>query len=256
MPRLKGMPTPLQRLIRRALLPLAILAGVLAPTVTATPAHAAIGPVYKGLGWKANTAATVYSLSPEPYVIVFADTTARTKLSRYFTGPAAQVTTAIGVKVTVSTLIDTTPATSCPAYHRIVVHYTYRPMGTIGMSQARPCSRISDNSAWGGTILMDSEYWTHTAWFSTNTTINDGYRKDTATHELGHILGLDHPNTDLNKDGKISSRECVVSTAGRKPVMCSTNRGTAATADAGRFTTEFDLPGLRQMLRNYTLRQT
>lgn len=251
------MPSSPSRSVRRILLALtATLALALAAlTAAATPAHAATGPVYKGTGWKANTVSGIYSLSPEPYTIVFANTTARTILTKYFTGPAAQVTTSVGVKVTVSTILDTSAATACPAYHRIVVHYTYRPMGTAGMSQARPCYALSDRSAWGGHILMDSEYWTKTAWFSTNSTVNDGYRKDTAAHELGHILGLDHANTDVDRDGVVENRECVKSTAGRKPVMCSTNRGTAATADAGRYTTEYDLPGLRQMLANFALRK-
>ncbi len=249
MPRLKGMPSPLRRLTRRLLIPLAALTGVLALTAATTTA-----PVYKGTGWKAETKAGIYSLSPEPYTIVFADTTARTKLTKYLTGPAAQVTTAVGVKVTVSTAIDTTPLVNCPGKHRIVVHYVYRPLGTKGMSRALPCYNTADGAAWSAHILMDTEYWTTSTWFSTNATVNETYRRDAVTHELGHALGLDHPNTDLDKDGVVESRECVKSTAGRKPVMCSTNRGPAAAADGGKFTTEYDLPGLRQLLKNYTLR--
>ncbi|MFK0288309.1 hypothetical protein ACIQVL_48735 [Streptomyces sp. NPDC090499] len=245
--------------IRRTLA--AVIAGLLTVAAlllaSSTDAHGATTtPVYSGTGWKAETGAGIYSLSPDPYVVVFANATARTKLRSYFTGPAAQVTTTVGVPITVSTTLDTTPITTCPTRHRIIVHYTYRPMGTKGMSQTRPCHSTADGSAWSAHISLDTEYWTTSAWFSTNPTVNDGYRKDTATHELGHALGLDHPNTDLNKNGIVASGECVKSTAGREPVMCSTNRGPAATADAGRFTTEYDLPGLRQLHTNYYLRQT
>ncbi|HEX5567255.1 MAG TPA: hypothetical protein VFY14_10110, partial [Streptomyces sp.] len=144
---------------------------------------------------------------------------------------------------------------ACPPRHRIVVHYTYRPMGIKGMSQARPCYNTADRSAWGGHILMDSEYWTHRAWFSTNPTVNEAYRRDISTHELGHILGLDHANTDVNRDGRIANYECVKSKSGRKPIMCSPNRKPAV-ADGGKFTAEYDIPGLKQMLRNYHLRKS
>ena len=244
--------------IRRTLLAVtaALLTVAALLLASATDTHAAsTTPVYKGTGWKAETSLGIYSLSPAPYVIVFANTTARTKLAPYFKGPAAQVTTSVGVPITVSTTLDTTPLTACPARHRIVVHYTYRPMGTKGMSQTRPCHNTTDGSAWGGHISIDTEYWTTSSWFSTNATTNDGYRKDTVAHELGHALGLDHPNQDLNKNGIVSSGECVKSAGGRKPVMCSTNRGAPAPADAGQYTSEYDLPGLRQMLANYTLRQ-
>ena len=244
--------------IRRTLLAVAAALLTVAALIlaSATDARAAsTTPVYKGTGWKAETSLGIYSLSPAPYVIVFANTTARTKLAPYFKGPAAQVTTSVGVPITVSTTLDTTPLTACPARHRIVVHYTYRPMGTKGMSQTRPCHNTTDGSAWGGHISMDSEYWTSSTWFSKTASLNEAWRKDAATHELGHILGLDHPNQDLNKDGKVASQECVKSTAGRKPIMCSPNRGQPTVADGGRFTSEYDLPGLRQLLANYTLRQ-
>lgn len=250
------MPTP--RRIRHTLTysPLLALLALLAVLLAPHPAHATTtAPVYKGTGWKAWTSNGIYSLAPDRYTIVFADTTARTRLSAYLTGPAAQITSSVGVPITVSTTLDTTPVTACPARHRIVVHYTYRPMGVRGMSQTRACHTVADGSAWGGHISIDTEYWSTTSWFSTNATTNNNYRKDTVTHELGHALGLDHPNTDLNKDGVVASGECVKSAAGRKPVMCSTNRGAPAAADAGRYTSEYDLPGLRQLLKNYVLRQ-
>ncbi|QBJ94472.1 hypothetical protein D0Z67_29320 (plasmid) [Streptomyces seoulensis] len=253
------MPQPKPARIRRTLTALTAAdltaAALLLASATDTRA-ATTTPVYKGTGWKAETGSGIFSLSPDPYTIVFADTTARTKLTSYLTAPAAQVTGSVGVPVTVSTSLDTTPTSACPARHRIVVHYLYRPMNVSGMSQALPCHNTGDGSAWGGHILMDSEYWTSSTWFSTNVTTNEARRKDAVTHELGHILGLDHPNTDLDKDGVVENGECVKSTAGRKPILCSPNRGVPAATDGGRFTTEYDLPGLRQMLANYYLRQT
>lgn len=256
MPRLKGMPAlphAPRRTLTTTVLALAITIGL---TLTAAhTAHPATGPVYSGKGWKALTSQGIYSINPDPYVIVFATSTARSKLSKYLTGPAAQITTATGVPVTVSTILDTTPADTCPARHRIVVHYTYRPAGVKGMSQARVCHQIPEGSAWGGHLLMDSEYWTVPAWFSANTTVNDTYRKDAVAHELGHLFGLDHPNTDLDKDGAVEAKECVKNTAGVKPVACSPNRGYTSARVGGRYTTEFDVAGLRQLALNWYLRQ-
>jgi len=257
-PRLKGMPSipRTSRALRIAFTAIAaavflILAGHLTPAGAATTT-----PVYSGTGWKANTHYGIYSINPDPYEIVFADTTARTMLTKYLTGPAEQITTITGVPVTVTTAIDATPTSTCPARHRIVVHYTYRPTGVAGMSQALPCHQISDGSAWGGHVLMDSEYWTSSTWFSSNATVNDTYRKDALAHELAHIFGLDHPNTDLDHDGLVEAKECVKNSSGVKPVLCSPNRGYTTASVGGRYTAEFDAAGLQQMALNWYLRQT
>lgn len=248
-PRLKGMLTTKRR-IRRTLLPAISVTAAATALIAATTAT----PVYSGTGWKANTTRGIYSLHPDPYTVVFADSTARTKLAGYFKTPAGQVTTSVGVQVTVSTTLDTTPTSACPPRHRIVVHYTYRPAGTKGYSRALPCYDMSDGSAWGGHVLMDSEYWTTASWFSTNATLNEAYRKNAVTHELGHVLGLEHPNTDRDGDGTVEAFECVKTSSGWRPVMCSPNGGYRTATGAGKFTTEFDVPGLRQMLANYYLR--
>lgn len=234
----------------------AVLAGLTAclSLLAAPHAHAVTTtPTYKGTGWKAWTSNSIYSLGPGPYTIAFADSTARTKLAKYFTTPAAQVTTSVGVPITVTTTLDTTPATSCPPKGRIVVHYSYRPTGTKGMSQARACHGLADGSAWSAHLLMDSEYWTSSAWFSTNATLNEAYRRNAITHELGHALGLAHPNYDRDKDGVVENYECVKDSAGWTPVLCSPNGGTRTSTGSGKFIS-FDLAGLKQMAANYYLR--
>lgn len=218
------------------------------------PAGAATPPVYNGRGWKILTSEGIYSLHPDPYEIVFADTTARAKLKAYLIKPAAQVTSVTGVQVTVTDTIDLTPADVCPPRHRIVVHYGHQPMGISGMSQARPCYSVADGSAWGGHVLVDSEYWTTPSWFSTDPVKNDAYRWNAVSHELGHVLGLDHPNTDVDGDGTVEPYECVTTASGTRPLMCSPNGGYLNTLDAGRFTPPFDEPGLKQLAANWYLR--
>ena len=245
--------------VRRLLLTLAAITAALCAILAASapPAHAATTPVYQGTGWKAETDSFhIYSLAPGPYTVVFANETARTKLAGYFTKPAGQVTSSVGVPVTVTTTIDTTPATSCPGKGRIVVHYVYRPLGAAGFSQARPCYNTLDGSAWGGHVLMDSEYWTTANWFSSTASLNEAYKRNAVTHEFGHILGLDHPNSDLDHDGRIESFECPKNTSGWTPVLCAPNGGNRTATYSGSFVTAFDLAGLKQMAANYYLRQT
>ncbi|MFE3326881.1 hypothetical protein [Streptomyces sp. NPDC059176] len=236
---------------------LAVLASAVALVLAlAHPADSATGPVYSGRGWQIWTGQSIYSLNPDPYEIVWADATARSKLKSYLTKPAAQATSITGVQITVTDTIDLTPTTLCPPRHRIVVHYSYRPTGQSGMSEALACYEVSNNSAWGGHMLIDSEYWTQANWFSTDATKNDAYRANTVTHELGHVLGLAHPNTDVDGDGLVEPNECVATASGTRPVMCSPNAGGYLNpVDAGKFTPPFDEPGLRQLAQNWYLRQ-
>ncbi|MEU9014297.1 hypothetical protein AB0D12_31910 [Streptomyces sp. NPDC048479] len=220
-------------------------------TLTAMPAQAA-GPAYSGKGWKANTTAGVYSFGNWPYTIVYADATARTKLRGYFNAPAAQLTSVTGLKFTNSTIIDTTPVGSCPAKGRIVVHYQYRPTGQKSISHASPCYMPTSRAAAGGHVQMDSEYWTVPGWFSSNAAINEYYRKNLVTHELGH-MALAHPNRDINRDGKVANYECDKNTSGWYPVMCSPHGGARSPNFAGLYT-PYDVTGLKQMAANWSLR--
>lgn len=237
----------------RTLAVLVCAAGLL--LASAPPAEPATGPVYSGRGWQIGTRWQIFSLNPDPYTIVWADTAARDKLKPYLTKPAAQATAVTGVQITVTDTIDTTPADVCPSRHRIVVHYGYQPVGQEGISQARPCYEIANGSAWGGNILIDSEYWTAPGWFSADATKNDAYRANSVSHELGHILGLDHANVDLDGDGAVEKQECVATATGTKPLLCSPVAGGYLNPiDAGKFTPPFDEPGLKQLAANWYLR--
>ncbi|TXS39698.1 hypothetical protein EAO77_36130 [Streptomyces sp. t39] len=228
----------------------ALTAGSAMVAVTTPP-----GPVYSGPGWKASTVRPLLSIHPDPYYIVFADATARSILKPYFTGPAAQITAITGVPVVVTDILDTTPVGTCPGRHRIIVTYEHQPMGVTAYSQARPCYSIADNSAWGGHVRMDSEYWEVPAWFSTNSTTNETYRKNLSAHELAHIFGLDHPNEDHDGDGTVERFECVKNAAGWTPTQCSPNGGDRSATGAGKYVADFDAKGLKQMADNYWLRQ-
>ncbi|GAA2673956.1 hypothetical protein GCM10010400_40140 [Streptomyces aculeolatus] len=238
--------------IRRlaTVVPAAVLAAL-----AAAPAHAADGPVYAGKGWKAFTSAGIYSISPDPYVIDFASTTARDRLAPALKRAAAQITAVTGVKVTVSSKLRPGARPSCSEAPRHVMtfHYKYRPTGKKGMSHAWPCTASVNGSAWGGAAAVNSEYWTTRHYFSKNSTTNRVRRDNVIIHELGHLFGLAHANTDRDRDGRVEGGECVQNSAGRKPVMCTPTGGYHTAANGGQYTT-FDAPGLKQMRRNYDLR--
>jgi hypothetical protein len=83
--------------------------------------------------------------------------------------------------------------------------------------------------------------------------VNEARRRNAVTHELGH-LALGHPNRDLDRDGIVEPYECERTAYGYLPVMCSPSGGYTSSAGGGKFTS-VDTPGLRQMVRNWSLRQ-
>ncbi|GGU62330.1 hypothetical protein [Streptomyces lavendofoliae] len=246
----------LSRRIRLAGILTAVTAALTAVVAAPSPTAAVTTtPTYEGRGWRAWTERGIYSIADEPYTIAFADPAGQSVLTRYYQRIAAHFTEVTGIPMTVTTTLDLTPLGTCPARRRIVVHYSHQPTGARGMSEASPCYQISNGSAWGGHIEIDSEYWTQPAWFSSDPAKNDAYRTNTLAHELGHIMGLAHPNKDLDGDGTVEDHECVATATGTRPLMCFPRGGYYNSVDAGKFTPPFDQPGLQQLAANWYLRQ-
>lgn len=215
-------------------------------------------PVYSGTGWQIATKDGIHSLSPKDYTFTFTDTSSRTRLTPYATAMASQLTSVTGTQFTVSTTIETPPAEgSCPAEHHLILGVKYRPTGVKGMSRAWNCytnrpGQPDYRAAWGGWTWIDSEYW-YASWFSTNSTVNAAQVKNAITHEVGHLVGLDHPNRDLDGDGVVEDYECARTTYGYLPVMCAPGLGGYTTASGGGQFTSIETPGLRQLVANYGL---
>ncbi|MET7429653.1 hypothetical protein ABZT16_11725 [Streptomyces flaveolus] len=244
------------RLRARRTLPVILAALLLA----LAPGHAtAAGLVYSGPGWQIAAEDDIHSLdTQDPYLFTFTDTASRTRLTPYATAVAAQLHEVTGLTFTVTTTIEAPPAEgSCPTEHHMTLGVKYRPTGVKGMSRAWTCYTNRPGSpdyhaAWGGWTWIDSEYW-YANWFSTNSTVNTAQIKNAITHEIGHLVGLAHPNTDVDGDGVIEDYECVRTTYGYLPVMCAPGLGGYTTTDGGGDFTSKDTPGLRQLVANYGL---
>ncbi|WP_431045640.1 hypothetical protein ACQUSR_29305 [Streptomyces sp. P1-3] len=232
------------------------------------PAHAA-GDVYQGTGWRISTHHGIQSLSPDPYVIRLVKPTADDKLTpaqnkaaeaqlrTLLKKSAAQLTSITGTKFTVSDAYHS-PETACSSAERhvIVVGLRYRPFdGKPGMSRAWPCSASGNRSAWGGWIWMDSEYW------MPDRKLEPWILANAVTHEVGHSIGLNHPNVDgPDADKTADPYECVTNSSKDTPVMCSPNGGygrgkggsvTRAKQHGGQYT-PWDIEGLKALKANFT----
>lgn len=230
----------------------AVLAAVAVTTALAATAEAATpGQVTAGTGWKLDAAGTT-SIAPGTYTIEFDSTTARTKLTAYLKLAAANLQAQTpGIKFVVTTTIQKRATTGCQKYRTIVASLEYRPSGKAGYSFGGNCFNTGDKSLWSGYMRYNTEllvpgYFSKTA--STNT-----YRiRNNIAHELGHAVGMHHPNKDLDHDGKIENYECALNTDKVRPLLCSPNGGWV-NSKAGSYT-PLDVKGIKALVANYQYR--
>ncbi|NLU75594.1 hypothetical protein HCC61_23525 [Streptomyces sp. HNM0575] len=208
---------------------------------TATPVSAA-SVATKGTGWKLTSELGVTSASPsKTYTITFGTEAMRKRYTPYLTAAVSQVNAA-GLHLRTGGVEANDPSACGPAYH-IQFMEMYRPLGTPGWSQAMPCPNQPGGLGRGGLVAIDSEYWDGT-W-----PVKDHVLRNTVVHEMLHALGLDHPNRDIDKDGTVEPGECVATSYGNKPVMCSPNGGYGTTANKGKLLA-YDVNGIKQLIAN------
>ncbi|MGH4033844.1 hypothetical protein ACQB60_33495 [Actinomycetota bacterium Odt1-20B] len=237
--------------------------------VVGFPAHAE-PDVYRGTGWKILTDQGIQSLSPDPYVIKLVKPTssnrltparnkaAEAQLRRDLKRSAAQLTEITGTKFTVAKGYHRAESSCASAErHVIVVGLRWRPYPghKRGMSRTWPCAASANHSAWGGWIWIDSEYWMPEIY-----KIDPWRFSNLVSHELGHAVGLDHPNVDGRDANRTADKyECATNSSKDLPVLCSPNGGYAmgkggsvarTKAHAGEYT-KWDKAGLRALKNNF-----
>jgi hypothetical protein len=176
-----------------------------AAAVIGSPArgHAAtIGPVTSGNGWKLN-APRITHIDTQPWSITFHDTASRTKLTPYLKYTAAELSSYLGVKITVTTRIVPASTTTCTRGHVITYRYMSKPNpDRPNQSFAAVCGN-NVQAADGASVYINSDYWSPTRRFS------EPVRMNVIWHESAHAVGLAHPTT------------CPTNAAGLRPLMCA-----------------------------------
>ncbi|MFC4493023.1 hypothetical protein ACFPA8_02595 [Streptomyces ovatisporus] len=197
--------------------------------------------ITQGHGFKLTTQFGVSALSTSrPYTVTFASAELKKRYTPYLTGAVAQLR-AVGLNMAVGG-VESVVHAGCPPTGHIQYTEEHRPMGKGGYSRGAPCPHPADGVAAGGVVSMDSEYFDG-SWY-----ISPYKLRNTFVHELLHVLGLDHPNLDLNRNGVVETYECVTTPSGVRPVMCSPNGG-RTTSDAGTLSTH-DLDGVEALIAN------
>lgn len=175
---------------------------VVGALITAPDAHGAAGPVYAGNGWKIN-APGITHIDTRPWTIAFHDTTSRSKLTPYLKNVAAELTTDLGVPVTVSTRIVPITRGKCVTGHTISYRYMSKPDPAYPNRSFTGACGNSLHAADGAYVYINSDYWLKTRNF------HEWQRMNVIWHESAHAVGLGHPAT------------CPTNTAGLRPLMCA-----------------------------------
>lgn len=171
--------------------------------LTPGDAHPATRPITSGTGWTLTKPVT--HIDTKPWTIGFHDTKSRTKLTPYLKKTAAELTTRLGVKITVSSRIIPARRYTCGPTHTITFRYMSKP------NPAKPNESFAGGCnvrgrADSGYAFINSDYW------AKGRRISEAQRMNLIWHETAHTIGLHHP-AKCPKDKK----------TGRKPIMCDVN---------------------------------
>jgi hypothetical protein len=141
--------------------------------------------VYSGTGWKIAAHNGMRYLGSGSWTIVFYDTASRTALTEHAKRTAYELKRHTGVTFYTTTTI-TKGATACPTGRVIIMRLT----STVTRSKASQCHTVT-GAADGSRVTFALTNWQ-------NTTVNGSnaiYRRKVVSHELGHSVGLAHPDT-------------------------------------------------------------
>lgn len=185
-------------------------------------------PVTDGYGWELGSGIT--HLDSAGWSVQFYDTYSRDQLRSTMLLTAAELEAKTGIDFYVGYTVNKTDA-GCPGYtstgrHRIVV----RLDPVTERSNATHC--YLNGAVHSSRVLFSKANWDN----KTRSGSHLAYRRNVSSHELGHSVGLSHPNEEY--------------VTGADPLMSGNHWGGYATAaDAYKYT-PYDVKGLKQLVVN------
>ncbi len=212
--------------------------------LTAAPTQAATITTH-GTGWKLATQLGVTSASPsQTYTVTYQSDAIRKFYAPQIQRAVDQINASTDLNIAIGGVETMDPNKCGPDWH-IQVMELENPMGDDhpGWSQGMPCPNPAMGMSRGGVVAMNSTY-RDGSWPIKQETL-----QNTAVHEMLHAVGLDHPNTDLDTDGTVESYECVATSYGNKPIMCSPNGGYSTWNNVGKLV-GYDINGLDALVAN------
>jgi hypothetical protein len=213
--------------IRAIITALATVAALGTAMAVPTEAHPATGPVTSGHGWKISAPAITH-IDTKPWQIAFHDTASRAKLTPYLRNVAAELSSHLRVKVTVTTRIVPVTRGKCVRGHVISYRYMLKPDPTRPTASFAGSCGNSSRAADGAYVFINSYYWRPGNRYAEYTRMN------VIWHESAHGVGLTHPNT------------CPRDRYGRQPLMCADTYKDLRT----RRYSSFEATGFRQLVAN------
>jgi hypothetical protein len=219
-------------------------AALAACALSASPTQAATITT-AGTGWKLATQLGVTSASPgQTYTVTYQSDAIRQFYAPQIQRAVDQINSSTDLNLTIGGVETMDPNKCGPDFH-IQVMELKNPMGDShpGWSQGMPCPNPAQGMSRGGIVAMNSSYRDR-SWPIKQETL-----QNTAVHEVLHAVGLDHPNYDIDKDGTFESYECVATSYGNKPIMCSPNGGYSTWNNVGKLV-GYDINGLNALIAN------
>jgi len=233
-------------LLKRTLAIAATLAATAALATSSAGTATAASVVTSGTGWKTVTQLGVTSASPsQTYTVTYESDAVRKFYAPQIQRAVDQINATTDLNIAIGGVEPMQPDKCGPDFH-IQVMELRNPMGDDkpGWSQGMPCPHPPKGMSKGGVVAMNSTYRSG-EWSS----ISQTQLQNTAVHEVLHAVGLDHPNYDKDGDGSVENYECVATSYGNKPIMCSPNGGYSTWNNVGRLV-GYDINGIKQLVAN------
>lgn len=204
--------------------------------------------VYFDTGWETLTG--VESINDEAsYTINFGSDAALAEFSDEAQNIAVHLENATGADFTVSNTLykDGTPTCVEVPQYTLTLRYKDITEQYNALGWGINCVASGNGSVWGGWAYFNSAWWDEPNLLYQNDTSNTSALKNVVTHEVGHIMGLSHPN-ETDENGDIWG-DCV--SEGVQPIMCVLSNGAPggylSSANAGKLTS-YDIDGLQYLV--------